>query len=117
MKKYIILGALVFSGVVFAQNIEPKYEIEGNLVKATYYYDNGQIKQEGFYKDGKVHGKWVSYNEAGSKISLGEFTDGAKTGKWFFWNDNSLNEVDYSDSRIAEVKKWSAKTETLVNRN
>jgi hypothetical protein len=38
-----------------------------------------------------------------------------KTGKWFFWNKNVLNEVDYADSRVAEVKKWS--NETIVQRN
>jgi antitoxin component YwqK of YwqJK toxin-antitoxin module len=115
MKKYMLLGALVISGVIFAQNVEPKYEIQGNLVKATYFYDNGQIKQEGFYKDGKVHGKWVSYNELGNKISLGEFNKGEKTGKWFFWNESTLNEVDYTDSRVAEVKTWTK--DALVNRN
>ena len=115
MKKYMILGALVISGVVFAQNIEPKYEIQGDLVKATYFYDNGQIKQEGFYKDGKVHGKWTSFAETGAKVSLGEFNNGQKSGKWFFWNQNTLSEVDYNNSRVAEVKKWS--NETIVNKN
>ncbi len=111
----MILGALVISGVIFAQNIEPKYEIQGNLVKATYFYDNGQIKQEGFYKDGKVHGKWISFAETGAKVSLGEFNNGEKSGKWFFWNQNTLSEVDYNNSRVAEVKKWS--NEAIVNRN
>ena len=77
------------------------------MVKATYYYDNGQVKQEGYYLDGKLHGKWMAYNEDGSKQSIGEYNKGTKTGKWFFWSDASLNEVDFSDSRIAEVKKWS----------
>ena len=115
MKKYVILSLLLFSGIIYAQGIEPKYEIEGNLVKATYFYDNGKVKQEGFYKDGKVHGKWTSYSESGNKISLGEFNRGQKTGKWFFWNQNSLSEVDYSNSRIAGVKKWSQ--EALAQRN
>ncbi|WP_395074507.1 toxin-antitoxin system YwqK family antitoxin [Flavobacterium sp.] len=115
MKKYIILSLLLFSGIIYAQSIEPKYEIEGNLVKATYFHDNGNIKQEGFYKDGKVHGKWISYSESGSKISLGEFNKGQKIGKWFFWNQNSLSEVDYNNSRVADVKKWSQ--EALAQRN
>ncbi len=115
MKKIITLCALVFSGIVMAQNIEPKYEIEGNLVKATYYNDNGTVKQEGYYKDGKVHGKWSSFDEKGVKIAMGEYKNGEKTGKWFFWDKNTLNEVDYNDSRVAEAKKWSQGT--LVHRN
>jgi antitoxin component YwqK of YwqJK toxin-antitoxin module len=115
MKKYMIMSALILSGVIFAQEIEPKYEIEGSLIKATSFYENGQIKQVGFYKNGKVQGKWVSYTEIGEKLAQGEYNDGVKTGKWFFWSQNTLNEVDYSNNRIAEVKKWSK--ESLVQRN
>lgn len=106
MKKIIIAGLLLSACVVSAQDTDHKYEIENGLVKATYYYENGQVKQEGYYKDGKLHGKWVAYNQDGSKQSMGEYNNGAKAGKWFFWSANSLSEVDYADSRIAEVKKW-----------
>jgi antitoxin component YwqK of YwqJK toxin-antitoxin module len=107
MKKIIIAGLLLSACVVSAQNIKPKYEIDNQLVKATYYYDNGNVKQEGSYKDGKLHGKWVAYNEDGTKQAMGEYTNGEKCGKWFVWSGSVLNEVDYSNSRIAEVKKWS----------
>ncbi len=115
MKKILLTGALLISGVIFAQHTEPKNEIVGQMVKSTYYYANGKVSQEGFYKDGKVHGKWISYDESGNKTAIGEYTDGAKTGKWFFWNDGALSEVDYSDSRVASVKNW--KEEAIVNRN
>jgi antitoxin component YwqK of YwqJK toxin-antitoxin module len=115
MKKYFLLYLLFLSVAIFAQSIEPKYAIEGNLVKATYFYDNGKVKQEGYYKDGKVHGQWISYSEGGSKMAMGEYNQGVKTGKWFFWNQKKLNEVDYSNSRVAEVKTWSK--EVLVQRD
>jgi antitoxin component YwqK of YwqJK toxin-antitoxin module len=102
----LILCVLFVSGIMFGQSIEPEYEIQGNLVKVTYYHDNGKVKQEGFYKDGKVHGKWISYAENGKKLSLGEYNNGVKSGKWFFWNAAVLNEVDYENSRIASVSKW-----------
>lgn len=106
MKKILIVALMMSAGVLSAQE-KHKYEIENEMVKATYYYDNGNIKQEGFYKDGKLHGKWVSYNQDGTKQSIGEYTNGNKSGKWFFWNNATLNEVDYTDSRVAEVKTWS----------
>jgi antitoxin component YwqK of YwqJK toxin-antitoxin module len=115
MKKYILVSVLLFSGIIFAQSIQPNYEVQGSLIKATYFYDNGQIKQEGFYKDGKVHGKWISYSEVGEKIAMGEFNKGQKTGKWFFWNKNSLCEVNYSNSQVADIVKWSK--DGLANRN
>jgi antitoxin component YwqK of YwqJK toxin-antitoxin module len=107
MRKILFMGLLLSAGVVSAQNVEPKYTIENGIVKATYFYDNGQVMQEGYYKDGKLHGKWIAFNEDGSKQSMGEYANGTKCGKWFFWNTSTLSEVDFSDSRIAEVKTWS----------
>ncbi|PHK18866.1 membrane-binding protein, partial [Nostoc linckia z15] len=47
MKKIIIAAVLLTTGLASAQSADHKYEIEGQLVKATYYFDNGQVKQEG----------------------------------------------------------------------
>jgi len=115
MKKILILGVILISGFTFAQAAKPILEQEGQLVKATYYYDNGKIQQQGYFKDGKLEGQWVSFDVNGNKKSIGEYKNGEKTGKWFFWNDKSLSEVDYSNSVIASVKSW--KQEALVNRN
>ena len=114
MKNYMILGVLLFSGFIFA-NHPPKHEVLGDLVKSTYYNDNGTVSQEGFYKNGKVHGQWTSYDVSGKKKAMGEYNEGVKTGKWIFWNNATLSEVDYSNSRVAAVKTW--KEEALVNKN
>ena len=114
MKKCVLMGMMLLSGVIFAQET-PKLEAVGELVKATYYYENGQVQQEGFFKDGKPEGRWIAYDMKGNKKSIGEYSEGQKTGKWFFWNNASLNEVDYSESRIASVKQW--KQDALVNRD
>ena len=114
MKKILILGILFVSGYTFAQTAKPVLEQEGNLVKATYYYDNGTIQQQGYFKDGKLTGQWVAYDEQGNKKSTGVYLNGEKTGKWFFWNDKSLSEVDYSNSRVASVKTW--KQDAIVNK-
>uniref|UniRef100_UPI0040494BCB toxin-antitoxin system YwqK family antitoxin n=1 Tax=Flavobacterium sp. TaxID=239 RepID=UPI0040494BCB len=113
MKKIVIVAALLVSGMFFGQEVKPKFEVVNNMVKATYYFDNGQVKQEGFYLDGKLHGKWTAYTEVGSKQTTGEYENGVKVGKWFFWNENTLSEVDFSKSKIESIKKWSQ--EVLVN--
>lgn len=114
MKKILILGVFLLSGVTFAQTTKPVLEQEGNLVKATYYYDNGKIQQQGYFKDGKLTGQWIAFDEQGNKKSIGTYVNGDKTGKWFFWNNDSLSEVDYSDSRVASVKSWTQ--EAIVNK-
>ena len=117
MKKLFVTMMLVFSGVVFAQENNAKHEVVDQMVKSTFYHDNGLVQQEGFYKDGKVHGQWVSYDETGKKVAMGQYQDGMKIGKWFFWTGTDLTEVDYSDSRIAQVKKWSQGAIVQVNKN
>ncbi len=108
MKKYVIIAVLLVSGLTFAQNKAPKLENVNGLVKATYYYENGQVEQEGFFKDGKLDGTWTSYNENGSKKAVAEYTNGEKTGKWFFYNQNSIAEVNYSNGAIAAVKNLNS---------
>jgi antitoxin component YwqK of YwqJK toxin-antitoxin module len=115
MKKYMIIGLMLVSGIVFAQDKTPQHQVVGDLVRSTYYYENGKISQEGFYKNGKVHGSWTSYDMNGNKTAIAEYNEGVKTGKWIFWTGTVLSEVDYSDSRIASVKNW--KQEAVVNRN
>ncbi len=115
MKKFMIVVALLFSVVIFAQKVAPKHEIVDGLVKSTYFHDNGVVSQTGFYKDGKVHGQWTSFDTAGNKIAIGNFANGSKTGKWFFWTNKNLSEVDYSSSRVATVKTW--KQDVVASRN
>lgn len=115
MKKYMIMAAMLVSGMISAQTIEPKLEAYGNLVKATYYFENGKVQQTGFFKEGKLEGQWVAYDTNGNKKSIGEYANGEKTGKWVFFNDATLSEVNYSNNAIASVKNW--KQEALANRN
>ena len=44
MKKAIILTILFISSIGFSQEKETTFEKEGDLVKATYYFDNGDVK-------------------------------------------------------------------------
>jgi antitoxin component YwqK of YwqJK toxin-antitoxin module len=113
MKKYVILVAILFSEIVFAQETNPTLEIVGQKVKATYHFENGKVQQEGFFKNGKLDGVWTSYDTNGNKKAIGNYDKGVKTGKWFFWNGSNLSEVDYSNSKIASIKKW--KRDTMVN--
>ena len=113
MKKYIILSSFLFSAVSFAQESKPQLEAVGELVKTTYYFENGKIQQQGFFKNGKLDGVWRSYDANGNKLAVATFNNGEKTGKWFFWTGTNLTEVDYTNSRIASVKTW--KQDALVN--
>lgn len=108
MKKYLLIAMMMLSGMAFAQSNEPLLEEENKLVKATYFYDNGNIQQVGYFKDGKLDGKWTSYDANGNVSAIAEYTDGVKSGKWmYFANNVTTAEVDFSNNKIVAVKKLS----------
>lgn len=116
--KYTLLAiALLFTLVSFAQSasVKPVFERTGDLVKATFYYDNRQVAQTGFYKDTRPHGEWESYNPQGAKTAIALYDEGKKVGKWFFWNGEKLVEVDYRNNSIVRVTNWSYDASVVVN--
>ena len=115
MKNLILTFVLFASTVIFAQNIEPKLEIVGQQVKATYFHDNGAIQQEGFFAEGKLDGKWTSYDQNGKIIAIAEYTNGQKTGKWLSYNNLSVNEVLYANNAI--VSSRILNTNSIASKN
>ena len=118
MKYISLVMAVLFAVVLNAQETEkePAFEIEGKLVKATFYHDNGEISQTGYFLDEKLHGEWKMFNTEGKKIAVGEYADGKRTGKWFFWQDQALKEVDFVDSRVAGMVTWKDANPVVVNK-
>ena len=84
MKKFsaaLVLMMLMIN-ISFAQEIDPKFEKQDDLVKATYYYDNGSIKEVGYFKDEKLHDQWISYNNEGNIKVVAMYNNGNIEGKW-----------------------------------
>jgi antitoxin component YwqK of YwqJK toxin-antitoxin module len=116
MKKIIVLVAIMLTGLGFSQNGKPTLEAEGQLVKATYFYDNGKVQQVGYFKDGKLDGKWTSYDESGTVKAVAEYKDGEKSGKWVFLSGAiTTKEVDYASNQVVAVRDF--KTNTIADKN
>ena len=45
MKRIILCAVMLVTGLVSAQEAQPKLEAQGQFVKATYFHDNGQVQQ------------------------------------------------------------------------
>ncbi|WP_273568927.1 toxin-antitoxin system YwqK family antitoxin [Maribacter halichondriae] len=118
MKKTVLfLAVLLVTSASIAQT-EPELKLnkETNLIEATYFHDNGEISQKGtFNMQKKLHGKWISYNEEGEKISIGNYTNGLKTGKWVFMSGDDKKEVEYSNNAIASVDGIKKKAPVVKN--
>ncbi len=116
MKKTALIFVFIFSiAIVNAQETKPVFEKVKNKVKATYFHDNGAIAQVGYFLDGKLEGEWNMYSPEGKKIAKGNYTQGKKTGKWFFWENAILQEVNFEDSKIANVTKWNSEGTLVFN--
>ncbi|TMM30505.1 nicotinic acid mononucleotide adenyltransferase [Polaribacter aestuariivivens] len=116
MKKLITICAFCIAAIGYSQKQQPTYTAEGDLVKATYYHDNGTVSTEGYFKDKKLTGKWVRFDEKGNKSQMAFYKDGKKVGKWFIWGDNSLKEITYKDNAIVDVNLWKAEAKLASNK-
>ena len=117
IKITMIAALMMIGGAAIAQNgiKKPVFEKQGDLIKGTYYYENGSIRQEGTYKDGELHGKWVSYNENGEKTASAEYNDGEKTGRWLFWEGDKVKQVEYKSNQIVSVDNVVSKSSLAIN--
>ena len=55
-------------------------------VKEERYYQNGQKREEGIWKNGKEHGLWITWYENGQKASEKNYKDGRniiKPKRWY----------------------------------
>jgi len=112
MKNIASILMLLFVTVAFAQNdTKPKFVKQGNQTQATYYHDNGQVEQQGYFnKENKLQGTWTSFDASGNKVAVGRYDNGKKVGKWLFWSNDALTEVDYVNNTIANVSESQGKT-------
>ncbi|WP_093023412.1 toxin-antitoxin system YwqK family antitoxin [Pustulibacterium marinum] len=106
MKRILFTLAMVFTLSGFAQQEKPILEKSGDLVKATYKNAEGVVTQQGYFKDGKLHGEWVAYDNKGNRTAVATYEDGKKVGTWLFWNNDKLSEVTYDDNAIVSVNNW-----------
>lgn len=120
MKNILSLIVIVFlTTVAVAQDVKKNsYILNGDVIEATLYHDNGAIAQTGFYnQDNKLTGEWVSYDTNGNKTAVAKYNNGEKVGTWYFFTDNNIQEVSYMDARISKVKTWKSDNTTLLGSN
>jgi hypothetical protein len=65
----------------------------------TAWHENGQVQEQGSYRDHREHGLWEWWDENGIRIARGEYEDGARTGPWTYWYEDGTKQMDafYAD--------------------
>ena len=110
MKKAIVLLIFFISAIGFSQDKQPTFEKEGNLVKATYYNEDGNISVQGYFKNKKLTGVWTSFDNEGNKTKIAHYKDGKKVGKWFVWGKETLKEINYENNILVSVNDWKSES-------
>jgi len=66
--------------------------------KWIYYYENGNVWSEGFFKDGKSDGKRTTHYENGKIFYEGYYKDDRRVGVWKFYDEKGtlVKSVDHS---------------------
>lgn len=72
-------------------NLKMEYVMKSSkIVEASYYYENGQLREQGQFKGQTMHGIWKSFNETGLQIAEAKFDNGTSIKKSFWNNDGTL---------------------------
>ena len=93
------------TGFAFAQEKEPTFEKQDDLVKATYYHDNGMIKEVGYFKDEKLHDQWIRYDNTGKISVVANYDNGIKEGKWYIVGEETTKEITYKREQVDQGRR------------
>ena len=112
-----LLGINSFAQEIKESKTEKKFVKEGDVVKLTEFYENGKIAQEGYLKNNKLHGKWISYSSEGEKISIANYKKGKREGTWLFWDQTGgLTQVDFKSNKFLRKVSWQEQTKVVKQR-
>ncbi|MGJ8743334.1 toxin-antitoxin system YwqK family antitoxin [Polaribacter sp.] len=115
MKNILTICLFCIAAISYAQENKPTYTAQGDLVKATYYSEDGSISTQGYFKDKKLTGEWVRFDNQGNKTQIAYYDNGKKVGKWFVWANESLKEINYSNNAVVSVNTWKSDSKFAVN--
>lgn len=108
-----LVCSLIFT-IAQCQEIKPKYEKQGDLIKVTHFYENGVVKEQGYFKNKLLHGVWNRFDKNGNKTVMAHYNLGKKVGKWFIWTSDELKEINYQNNTIASVQSWKESTKIAI---
>ena len=59
-----------------------------------FRFGNGQLRSQGFLKNGRPEGYWEDFNEDGTYFSKGNYKDGKPNGNFQFYHENGVLEEE-----------------------
>ena len=79
---------------------------QGTEIKR-FFYDNGQVSAEGYWKNGQPEGVWKNYAPDGRLVSQGARKDLLLEGVWtFFGNSHISSQITYHKNRKQGLSRY-----------
>ena len=118
MKTYFFTLVCMIAFTTNAQDVQTTTPVtvkEGNLTKVSFYHENGQVAQEGYLKNNKLHGKWVKYADNGELLCIANYSRGKRKGTWLFWDNNkNLTEVEFKNNKILQQLTFTSEARVVA---
>ena len=67
------------------------------------YLPNGELKEEGNYKDGKKDGIWTYWHENGQKAEEGVFNNDVKTENWIYYQKDGKIRLEEEYQQFRQI--------------
>jgi len=80
----LLLGLLVFASCGHNGTSQP--EVDDGMQRS--YWDNGKLKSEARYVDGKLDGPYKTWYENGQVFQDGQYSEGMMDGSWLIFYPN-----------------------------
>lgn len=92
------------------------YSKNGDKLMVTRYRDDGSIREQGTFENGKPDGQWVWLDENGNITRQAFYVDGKKDGKWFAWSNdrNYLYEINYDNNKLVGTHRWKIEDDNRI---
>lgn len=123
MKKMVLILALCFTGwgaMAAGGNQKSKVEDLGRgMQKVTWFHENGQVAEEGFYQNDQKTGTWTTYDEFGHKTAIVHWNLDKKDGDCYvlYQNGKVKYHVVYSNSKKVKASEWDENGNLLAGNN
>jgi antitoxin component YwqK of YwqJK toxin-antitoxin module len=123
MKTLMLSLVVLASSTCFAQNkvktsydngsVKSEYVQIGELVAVTNYYENGAVKETGFFKNESPEGKWETFSQDGIKTAELSYTNGKRNGEFRVWDEfsNAYVEMKYANGEVITANRYVKQTE------
>lgn len=74
--------------------------------KMQTFFQDGQLNELRFYKNGMFDGTWITYNERGVKVAEASFMNNQKHGKWTIWDDDGTKRCEMFFENGKKTGTW-----------